>query len=86
MFSLETRRSLFYLRQQLTIKLIENAPWGEVLPILKNMAEEMELPADGIGEGLKKEILVSARQRRAPAQVKDARQHKLMELPDSGLK
>ncbi len=61
MFTFETRRSLFYLRQQLTIKLIEDKPWQEIEPILRNMTELMELPADGIGEGLKKEIVVSAR-------------------------
>jgi radical SAM superfamily enzyme YgiQ (UPF0313 family) len=58
MFTLDTRRTLFQLRQQLTIKLIENAPWAEIEPILQRMAVMMELPVDGIGEGLRREILV----------------------------
>ena len=58
MFDFDTRRSLFQLRQQLTIRLIENAPWGKIDPILKKMAVLMELPVDGIGEQLRKELLV----------------------------
>ncbi len=58
MFAFETRRLLFQLRQQLTIKLMESAPWEQIEPILKSMAVQMELPIDGIGEQLRKEILV----------------------------
>jgi p-methyltransferase len=53
MFDYQTRKSLYQLRQQLTIKLIEKAPWPEVEPILRKMAELMELTPDG----LKPEIL-----------------------------
>lgn len=60
MFTPETRKSLFQLRHQLTIKMIENAPWEQVEPILKTMAVKMEAPVDGIGEGLMKEIIVGA--------------------------
>ena len=35
MFTFETRKALFQLRHQLTIKLIENAPWQQMEPILK---------------------------------------------------
>jgi len=56
MFNLETRRSLFQLRQQLTIKLIESAQWNQIEPILINMATQMELSPEGIGEHLMNEI------------------------------
>ena len=59
MFSFETRKFLFQLRQQLTVKVIENAPWEQIEPILKRMAHLMELSADGIGEHLRNEISVS---------------------------
>jgi radical SAM superfamily enzyme YgiQ (UPF0313 family) len=61
MFTLEARKSLFQLRHQLTIKMIENAPWEKVEPILKTMAVKMEVPFDGIGEGLMKELIVGTR-------------------------
>jgi hypothetical protein len=35
MFSFDTRRSLYQLRQQLTIKLIEKEPWEQIWPIVK---------------------------------------------------
>jgi anaerobic magnesium-protoporphyrin IX monomethyl ester cyclase len=58
MFTFETRKSLFQLRQQLTIKLIEKAPWEQIEPILKNMAHKMEISANSIGESLRQEISV----------------------------
>lgn len=58
MFTFATRQSLFQLRQQLTIKLIEKAPWGQIETILKSMAQLMELSVDRIGEHLKHEISV----------------------------
>jgi hypothetical protein len=58
MFTFATRKSLFQLRQRLTIKLIEKAPWEQIEPILKNMAQHMELPVDTIGESLRREISV----------------------------
>jgi radical SAM superfamily enzyme YgiQ (UPF0313 family) len=61
MFTFETRRSLFQLRQQLTIKLIEGAPWGQISHILEKMATKMELPLDGIGDHLKNEILIPSK-------------------------
>ena len=60
MFDLETRKSLFRLRQELTINLIEKASWEQIEPVLKTMAVQMELPVDGIGELLRKEIIVPA--------------------------
>jgi radical SAM superfamily enzyme YgiQ (UPF0313 family) len=57
-FTFATRKSLFQLRQQLTIKLIENAPWEQIETILKSMAQLMELPIDRIGKYLKNEISV----------------------------
>lgn len=48
MFDFETRRMLFQLRQQLTLKLIGKEPWPAIEPILREMAVRMELPADGI--------------------------------------
>ena len=57
-FPLAIRRSLYQLRQQLTIKLIENEPWENIEPILKLMAQQMKLPADSINESLRHEILV----------------------------
>ena len=61
MFTLETRKSLFQLRHQLTIKLMEKEPWDHIEPVLKSMAVQMEVPVDGIGEGLRKEIIVGTR-------------------------
>jgi radical SAM superfamily enzyme YgiQ (UPF0313 family) len=58
MFSLETRKSLFQLRQQLTIKMIEKAQCDDIESILKQMAVQMELPLEGIGEGLRTEIIL----------------------------
>jgi radical SAM superfamily enzyme YgiQ (UPF0313 family) len=57
MFTFEDRKSLFHLRQQLTIKLMENAAWIEIEPILRNMTGLMELPAEVIGEHLRNKIL-----------------------------
>lgn len=57
MFTLDTRRALFQQRQQLTIKLIEKAPWTEIEPVFRKIAGLMEVPANGIGEHLKEEIL-----------------------------
>ncbi len=59
MFSFETRKSLFQLRQQLTIKLIEKAPWEQIEPILRSIAFQMDVSPEGIGEGLTREISVS---------------------------
>lgn len=58
MFTFATRKSLFQLRQQLTVKLIEKAPWNQIETILKNMAQLMEFSVDKIGEHLKDEIVV----------------------------
>jgi len=58
MFTFGTRKTLYQLRQQLTIKLMENALWPDIVSILKNMALLMELPVDAIGEGLRQEIIV----------------------------
>jgi radical SAM superfamily enzyme YgiQ (UPF0313 family) len=71
MFNLETRKSLFQLRQQLTIKLIENASWGQIEPVLQSMAFQMELPLDGITEGLRTEIIVPAGEGWRASQTRD---------------
>jgi radical SAM superfamily enzyme YgiQ (UPF0313 family) len=56
-FNLTTRKSLFQLRQQLTIKLIENAAWDEIEPILKDLAQQMNLSVDKIDEAMRDQIL-----------------------------
>ena len=50
--------SLNQLRQQLTVKIIENAPWGQIEPILQGIAKEMNLPVIPVDESLRQEILV----------------------------
>jgi len=57
-FKLPTRKSLFQLRHQLTVKLIENEPWEQIEPILKDAAQQMNLPVGSIGESLQREISV----------------------------
>jgi anaerobic magnesium-protoporphyrin IX monomethyl ester cyclase len=56
MFTFETRKALFQLRHQLTIKLIEKAPWEQIERILNNMAYLMGISAGRIGESLEQEI------------------------------
>jgi anaerobic magnesium-protoporphyrin IX monomethyl ester cyclase len=58
MFTLATRKSLFHLRQQLTVKLMEKAPWEHIEHILKSMAQYMEIHVNTIGESLRHEISV----------------------------
>ena len=58
MFDLETRLALFQLRHQLTVKLMESAPRGQIIHLLKEMTAKMELPSDGIGDHLQDEILI----------------------------
>jgi anaerobic magnesium-protoporphyrin IX monomethyl ester cyclase len=58
MFTFPARKALFHLRHQLTIKLVENAPWEQIEPILKNMSQLMEIPPVRIGESLRQEISV----------------------------
>jgi anaerobic magnesium-protoporphyrin IX monomethyl ester cyclase len=57
-FSLSTRKLLFQLRQQLTIRLIENAPWDQIEPILRNMAQQMNVSVGNIEESLRNSISV----------------------------
>lgn len=57
MFTFATRKSLFQMRHQLTIKLIEKAPWNQIETILKDMAQLMEISVDKIDEHLRDEIL-----------------------------
>ncbi len=56
MFDLATRRKLFQLRQQVTINLMDNAPWDQTEVILREMTALMELPVEGIGERLRGEL------------------------------
>jgi len=58
MFNLETRRSLFHLRQQLTIKLIESTQWNQIEAILRNIATQMEVSPEGIGQHLLQEFVI----------------------------
>ncbi len=55
-FNLTTRKSLYQLRQQLTIKLIENAARDQINPILKDMAQQMNLSFDKIDEAMRDQI------------------------------
>ena len=58
MFDLETRRKLFQLRQQLTLKMMDGTSWRESETILKEMTRLMELPVDGIGDHLRNEFIL----------------------------
>ena len=55
--SVFTRKSLYQLRQQLTIKLIENAEWDQIERILKDLAQQMNLSVDKIDESVRDQIL-----------------------------
>ncbi len=57
-FRFPARKSLMQLRQQLTVKLIEDAPWDQAGSILEDMAKQMNLPFTGISESLRNEIFV----------------------------
>jgi hypothetical protein len=59
-FRLPTRKMLFQLRQQLTVKLIENAPWDQIEPILIRIAQQMNVPAGRTGESIRHEISLPA--------------------------
>jgi hypothetical protein len=61
MFTFDTRLKLFRLRHQLTVKLMEGASWGQIAPILKEMATKMELPFEGISDHLIDEILIPSK-------------------------
>jgi p-methyltransferase len=58
-FKLETRRSLYQLRHQLTIRLMEHASWDQIEPILRALAQQMNLPVDKIDESVRDQILYS---------------------------
>ena len=57
-FNFETRKSLFQLRQQLTVKFIENAPWHQIEHILLNIASQMNLPVTSIPESFRHQVSV----------------------------
>jgi len=57
-FTFSTRKALFQLRQQLTVNLIENAPWEHIESILRSMAQYMGISAESIGKSLKDKISV----------------------------
>jgi len=57
-FDLSTRKSLFQLRQQLTIRLIENAPWDQIESILRSAAQQMKISVGSIDESLRDNISV----------------------------
>jgi p-methyltransferase len=56
-FNLTTRKSLYQLRHQLTIKMIENATWDQIEHILKDMALQMNLSIGKIDESVRDQIL-----------------------------
>jgi radical SAM superfamily enzyme YgiQ (UPF0313 family) len=56
-FKYTVRKSLMQLRQQLTVKLIENESWDQIEPILIHMAQLMNIPAGRTGEQLRHEIM-----------------------------
>ena len=56
-FNLTTRKTLYQLRQKLTLKLIENAAWDQIEPILKEIALKMNLSVDRIDESVRDQIL-----------------------------
>lgn len=56
-FNLTTRKSLYQLRHQLTIKLMENAEWDQIEPILKDLAQQMNLSVDKLDESVRDQIL-----------------------------
>lgn len=58
-FRYPARKMLIQLRQQLTVKLIENASWDQIEPILLGISQQMNVPVSGIGESLRNEFLVS---------------------------
>jgi radical SAM superfamily enzyme YgiQ (UPF0313 family) len=57
-FRYPARQLLIQLRQRLTVKLFEYAPWEQIEPLLLSMAQQMNLPAGRIGESLRQEISV----------------------------
>lgn len=61
MFDFETRKSLFQLRQKLTLKFIDHEPWKAIEPVIREMAFRMELPSDRINEHLNNDILLPIR-------------------------
>lgn len=61
-FKLPTRKELFQLRHQLTIKLIEKAPWELIEPILKSLLQNMGLSSSRTGENLRDEISFTNKQ------------------------
>jgi len=58
-FNFTTRKSLYQLRQQLTIRLIDNAAWEQTEPILRDLAQEMKLSVGNIDEYVRDQILCS---------------------------
>ncbi|MEI6899414.1 MAG: radical SAM protein [Bacteroidota bacterium] len=50
--------SLNQLRQQLTVKIIENAQWEQIEPILQGIAHQMNLPVNPVNPSFRNEIYV----------------------------
>jgi len=57
-FRYPARQALTRLRQQLTVKLIENGPSPEIASILREMAVQMNLPEASVPESFRNEIFV----------------------------
>jgi radical SAM superfamily enzyme YgiQ (UPF0313 family) len=61
-FDLDMRKSLYRLRHQLTVKLIEKAEWSQIETILTDFARLLNLPADRIGESFRDQLLFSQKE------------------------
>jgi radical SAM superfamily enzyme YgiQ (UPF0313 family) len=57
-FRYEVRKTLIQLRQELTVKMIEQAPWELVEPLLKDIAQQMNKPIDTIPGAFRDEIFI----------------------------
>ncbi len=57
-FTFSERKTLFQLRQQLTIQLIENSPWEQINTVLIEMTRQMKFPIEAIREDLLLDISI----------------------------
>jgi radical SAM superfamily enzyme YgiQ (UPF0313 family) len=58
-FSDTQRKTLFNLRQKLTLAILDESPWSEVLSLLKSISDTMGFPIQDFDEGFGKEIVLS---------------------------
>ena len=57
LFSDAQRRTLFHLRQQLTIAFISQAPWQKIQGVFNEMAGVMKSPSIDIPEEIRNEMI-----------------------------